>query len=52
VKLGLRMVGSCGVVAHLGAVVRRDGCPGRWSVSFATLYRVGDERRVAVLLEG
>jgi hypothetical protein len=52
VQLGLRVAGSCGVVAHLRAVVRRDGGPGRWSVSFAALYRVGDERRLATHLEG
>jgi hypothetical protein len=52
VQLGLRVAGSCGVVARLRAVVRRDGGPGRWYVSFAALYRVGDERRVEALLEG
>jgi hypothetical protein len=49
VQLGLRVAGSCGAVAHLRVVVRRDGGPGRWSVCFAALYRVGDVRRVALL---
>jgi hypothetical protein len=48
VQLGLWVAGSCGAVAHLRAVVRRDGGPGRWSVCFATLYRVGDVRHVAL----
>jgi hypothetical protein len=52
VQLGLRVARSCDVVARLRAVVRRDGDPGRWSVRFAALYRVGDECRVAALLEG
>jgi hypothetical protein len=47
--LGLRVAGSCGDVAPLRVVVRRDDGPRRWSVSFATLYRVGDERCVALL---
>jgi hypothetical protein len=52
VQLGLRVAGSCGAVACLRAVVRRDGGPGRWFGCFAALYRVGDERCVAALLEG
>jgi hypothetical protein len=49
VQLGLRVAGSCGAVARLRAMVCRDGGPERWSVSFAALYRVGDEHRVALL---
>jgi hypothetical protein len=51
VQLGLRVAVSCGVVARLRVVVRRDGDPGRWSKCFAALYRVGDVCRVAALLE-
>jgi hypothetical protein len=51
-QLGLRVAGSCSVVACLRAVVHRYGGSERWSVSFAALYRVGDERCVAALLEG
>jgi hypothetical protein len=52
VQLGLIVAGSCSVVARLRAAIRRDGGPVRWFVSFAALYRVGDKRRVAALLEG
>jgi hypothetical protein len=52
VQLGLRVARSCGIVARLRAVVRIDDGPRRWSVSFAALYRVGDERLLAALLEG
>jgi hypothetical protein len=49
VQLRLRVSGSCGVVARLRAVVRRDDGPRRWYVCFAALYRVGDRRRVVQL---
>jgi hypothetical protein len=53
VQFALRVAGLCSVVARLRAVVvRRDGGTKRWSVSFAALYRVGDECRVAAFLEG
>jgi hypothetical protein len=51
VQLGLRVAMSCGAVARLRAVVRRDVGPRRWSECFTALYRVGDVCRVAALLE-